>query len=53
MNATFQTMLEEHFRLKRMKKMAESLPQSDVRGETIHRIDVELLYLKLRLNAGY
>lgn len=53
MNTLMQTIFEERNRLKRMKKMAESLPESKVRDETILRIEVELLYMKIRLNAEY
>lgn len=46
-------MMAERLRLKRMKKMAEELPQSETRDATLRRIEVELLYLKLRLNSEY
>ena len=49
--ATFNVICEERDQLKRMLKLAKSLPESDVRDRTIHRIEVELLYLKLKVNS--
>jgi len=53
MNTQLQTIAEHRLRLKRMKEMAESLPPSDVRDNTLLRIDVELMFLKLYLNSVY
>lgn len=52
MNTQLQTIAEHRLRLKRMKEMAESLPPSDVRDNTL-LIDVELMFLKLYLNSVY
>lgn len=53
MNTSFELIMERRLNLKKMRKMAMSLPQSSVRDDTIQRIDVELLYLKLYLNCAY
>lgn len=45
MQTKFEIDLQRRQQLKRMKQMAESLPSSTIRDETIRRIEIELLFL--------